>query len=911
MLKKTLVFCGLFLWCGIFGVVVSNEPTAFAKPKQPRSSRLYSLRLTFSVPQHPPYTDGPKATRFRLLAQKPEPPRMSPPPRDIPASKPAASKPAKTDPLDDIEEPPSPAPARLTPSSQTTTPPSSAPAPTSRPLPSNVQPPATREEAPLITTIHIIGLQRVTRTEVNRYLFSQEGDFFSREKLDKDTARLQKSGLFETVRTSFQIKQGLAEITFTLKERELILIREIAFVGNRILQAPDLQKPLELKVGGYFENAALKRDAHRILKAYSQIGYFRARLYVQGYWGTQAGRRTVKLEYVIHEDLPARIRRVEILGNQITKTADILAALASKPADFLTNFTGQGIYHPYYVAQDRYVLDNFFMDRGFLERDIKGPYLFVSRDRRQVDLRYHIKEGPIYRYNAIALRGELLGGEAAIRKILTIHLGKIFDRSELLDKTVASLRRHYQDAGYAFAKIEPIPLVDQQRKALGIVFRFQKGPLVRIANIEIVGNTETQDHVIRRRLSLKEGDLYSDTRLRQSQRRIFALGYFEKNDDTYGVQVQVEKTLDPDQVNLRFVVRERWTWTILPSFTYLPGYDAIFLGRVGKENFLGLGQSLSLTGVAATSGRLFSLSLMFFDPSIANSPLSLSFSGYFSYNAIPNLGYAIERLGGTLGLGIALGTPALRFHLSYSIGRYGLSPQENFGLQIQGFSAGSWLRSGVGGQLIYDDQGLRPHAFLQMRHSVSFFHIAPYLGANYSLNQLDIQLRFFLHFHKRVTLKLAGTLGWMFSFDPLGPPSFERYRLGGDRDMRGYPIQSLAPVRVVPSRAEATFTPVRVNWGGSKTVMGNAELEIVLARRAGVSMVLFYDAGNTYDDREAFFQDTRNNGLPLGLFMDVGFGIRWRILGAGLFRFEFGFPLNPRPGDPPVQFWVTIGESVF
>jgi outer membrane protein insertion porin family len=262
-------------------------------------------------------------------------------------------------------------------------------------------------------------------------------------------------------------------------------------------------------------------------------------------------------------------------------------------------------------------------------------------------------------------------------------------------------------------------------------------------------------------------------------------------------------------------------------------------------------------------------------------------------------------------VGIALGTPALRFHLSYSLGRYGLSPQDNFGLQIQGFSSGSWLRSGVGGQLIYDDQGLRPNAFLQMRHNVSFFHIAPYLGANYSLNQLDVQLRFFLHFHKRVTLKLAGTLGWMFSLDALGPPSFERYRLGGDRDMRGYAIQSLAPTRVVPSSAVATFTPAKVNWGGSKTIMGNAELEIVLARRAGVSVVFFYDAGNTYDDREAFFQDTRNSGLPLGLFMDAGFGIRWRILGAGLFRFEFGFPLTPRPGDSPVQFWVTIGESVF
>jgi outer membrane protein insertion porin family len=763
----------------------------------------------------------------------------------------------------------------------------------------------------LITAIHIKGLARVGRTEANRLIFSQEGDFFSKTRLEKDIARLKKSGLFERVEARYQAQHGLVEITFTVVERTLIKITGITFTGLRMIQAPDLQKRLELKGGGYYDAAALKRDAHRILEAYSEIGLFRASLYVQGYWGGDEKRREVRLEYVVNEDQPARIRRVEIAGLSTIPIKEVLAILSSRPADMLTPITGQGLYHPYFVAQDKYALDNFFMDRGFLERQIKGPFLQVSRDRREVTMRYELSEGRLYRYKTIVMRGDILGRKEELEKILTIHPGKIFSRTELLNRNVDRLRRHYRDAGYAFAKVEPIPLVDQIRRELSIVFRIEKGIQARIGEIEIVGNAETQEFVIRRRVLFRKGDLFSESKLRQSQRSIFALGYFEKNDDTYGIQAQVERSLDPAQVTLRFIVRERWTWTLLPNFTFLPGYGFLAFGQVGKQNFLGLGQSLSLSGGLATSLRLWSFSLVFSDPSVASSPLSLFFSGNISYNAVPNLGYAVTRLGATVGTGVDLGTPALRLSVFYNIGQFDLSPQEDFVLKIEGFTTGSWLRSSVRLLLSYDDRFVRARAPVTMNHTLSFSHTSRLLGSNYDLSQLDARARFFVTLPLRMQLKIAASLGWMWSSDRTGIPSFERYRLGGDRDMRGFPIQVLAPTRLVPSAAGADFRPVEVNWGGSKMLMLNIEWEMPLTSGGDLAVVAFFDAGNTYDDHESFFDDQRHRGLPLGLFMNVGFGLRWRLVGAGLFRFEFGFPITARPGDAGMLFWLTIGESVF
>jgi outer membrane protein insertion porin family len=44
------------------------------------------------------------------------------------------------------------------------------------------------------------------------------------------------------------------------------------------------------------------------------------------------------------------------------------------------------------------------------------------------------------------------------------------------------------------------------------------------------------------------------------------------------------------------------------------------------------------------------------------------------------------------------------------------------------------------------------------------------------------------------------------------------------------------------------------------------------------------------------------------LLYSVGFGVRW-FSPIGPLRFEWGIPLTRRPGDQPIQFEFTIGNS--
>ena len=78
------------------------------------------------------------------------------------------------------------------------------------------------------------------------------------------------------------------------------------------------------------------------------------------------------------------------------------------------------------------------------------------------------------------------------------------------------------------------------------------------------------------------------------------------------------------------------------------------------------------------------------------------------------------------------------------------------------------------------------------------------------------------------------------------------------------------------------------------------ELEHPLAREAGLKWVLFFDAGNVYEDMMG-----RNNDYVL--YADYGVGFRW-FSPIGVLRFEFAKPLNNiKDGDDGMKFNFDIG----
>ncbi|MEM1009449.1 MAG: BamA/TamA family outer membrane protein, partial [Myxococcota bacterium] len=241
---------------------------------------------------------------------------------------------------------------------------------------------------------------------------------------------------------------------------------------------------------------------------------------------------------------------------------------------------------------------------------------------------------------------------------------------------------------------------------------------------------------------------------------------------------------------------------------------------------------------------------------------------------------------------------------------------QNSGIRLKGFFSGvdgPTITSSLRLSLRFDQRNNRMFPTSGNFQSLSVEHADWYLGSDNRFTRLSFNSRWYFglpFFGKDFlpVLRFNLNLGWIVSPAARGVPSFERYRIGGLQTIRGFAPFSIGPTRNIGSESEGSFAIQPLNWGGSKQVIFNAEIEIPLVPSVGLKGVLFFDAGNAYDDTELMFQDRRYPNLPLGLFMSAGFGIRW-LSPIGPLRFEFGLPITRRPGDQAILFEFGIGNA--
>ena len=128
-----------------------------------------------------------------------------------------------------------------------------------------------------------------------------------------------------------------------------------------------------------------------------------------------------------------------------------------------------------------------------------------------------------------------------------------------------------------------------------------------VSRIEFQGNTITRDRVIRRELMLDEGSVYNSQLWEYSLLRLNQLEYF----DPLKVDQDSEAHQDPDNgtVELLLKVKEKGKNSIGMNGG-ISGMSGAFIGvNYQTNNFLGLGETLSLQGNLGNVSRQFTVRL--------------------------------------------------------------------------------------------------------------------------------------------------------------------------------------------------------------------------------------------------------------------------------------------------------------
>ncbi len=120
---------------------------------------------------------------------------------------------------------------------------------------------------------------------------------------------------------------------------------------------------------------------------------------------------------------------------------------------------------------------------------------------------------------------------------------------------------------------------------MNITFKVNETPRQYVERIDITGNTNTRDKVIRREFRLNEGDAFNALKVKRSQDRIQSLGFFQDK-----LEIKQTEGSTPDKVVLGVNVEEKSTGQVSLSGGYSSLEKFVIQLAVSQNNFMGKGQ---------------------------------------------------------------------------------------------------------------------------------------------------------------------------------------------------------------------------------------------------------------------------------------------------------------------------------
>jgi outer membrane protein insertion porin family len=800
-------------------------------------------------------------------------------------------------------------------------------------VPVNAEPPmptipktmAEEAEGAIVREIEIDGNARVAEDRILDYMRLKKGQPFSPTVLSRDVRELWASGLFDDIEVDLSRNDdGTVDLRFRVRERPNV--RAVIFEGNKAFETEKLREDIEVKENQVLSIPAVRRSVQKIRDKYAEKGYFLAKV-TQEIIPSKDNEATVR--FVITEGQEVTIRKITFVGNYKVPDEELKAIMMSAQGGFLGLGSG-ATYRKDVFERDVLMLQALYADKGYLAIQVSTPRVMLTPDREGIEVTIILEEGPqfsirkldVYEVDADGNEVEPIGGRKALRQMVTMKAGDVFNRAALV-KDLQAVKTLYKDAGYANVEADPQTQLDFEKREVSIRVPIRRGPLVHIGRIEVRGNTKTSDKVVRRELLITEGQLYSETGIEDSRKRVLALGFFER------VDVSTEKSALPDVVDLYFEVAERPTGTFQIGAGFSSIESFIATAQIQQANLFGRGQSLSLQ--AQVSGLRQLINIRFFEPYLFGTDWSGSVDLYDQLRIFDS--FSQTSTGGQLTVGYPIIAPwLLRANVTYTAEQVkvtttqggtflGTSAALTFFQRLplaNLFNAG--FLSSLRFSLVYDsrDNRLFPTNGIFLQGSTEVADKT--LGSENEFIRHRLNARFYYNLGNNWVLKSNTEWGHVSSPRESGVPIFARFFLGGIFDVRGYRLRSLGPRLPLTANLDPNSNLIRngANIGGNMQLYSNFELEFPILEKVGIRGVVFFDAGNAFN-LESLYCDAASGGGALAtvvspcnrnllkLRTSYGTGIRW-FSPLGPLRFEWGFPINRLSYEESSVFEFTIGN---
>jgi outer membrane protein insertion porin family len=736
-----------------------------------------------------------------------------------------------------------------------------------------------------VDSVEILGNKKVESEAITEKLGTRPEMMLDNYLLRKDLSRIYEMKYFEEVEAYHKIKDGKNILLFKVKEKPII--SKITFEGNDEINDEDLKEQVKTKEFNILDISTLKNDILLLQKHYEEKGFFLA---IATYKLKDNKNGSVEITFNIKEWDKVRVKKITFLGSKALSDEELKNFMQTREESYFSFLSGSGNFKEINFQTDVERLKYLYKTRGYLQVNIQNPEVTASEDKKWIFITVRLTEGPQFTVNNVSFNGELLFTENEMMEKLKIKSGEIYNE-ENLRQDIQSLTEMYQDKGYAFANVlRTLEIVPGENK-VDVIFSFEKGVIAYFGKITMKGNTKTRDKVIRRELRVSEGEMYSGSKLRTSKDNVNRLGYFQAESVIFNT---ITRKGTDNILDLEISIKERPTGQISLGAGYSTATQGFVQASVAQNNFRGLGQNINLNLSYSDRQQIYNLG--FTEPYIFDTKWTAG-ADYYQTVSYFIRSFAYRKHGGDVRVGHPI-FEYTRLFLTYRYEDNKVSNVINDGI-VEADENGS--ASSLQASIIRDKRNntFEPSNGYYTNTSVEYTG----LGGTMRWMKAEAEGRYYRPIWGDLILRTRLHAQQLFKTTARNIPRVEKFSMGGARNMRGFNIEDIGPRRFATNTD--TGKQEVFNFGGLFSLLGTVEFEHPLIKEAGLKWVVFYDAGNVFEQR---IGEDDNYALR----SDYGFGFRW-FSPIGVLRFEFGFPINPKDDgklhkESGNQFNFDIGQ---
>lgn len=730
-------------------------------------------------------------------------------------------------------------------------------------------------ESFVIRSIRIQGLQRVSEGTVLNYLPVRVGDLFDQRQSAESIKALFRTGFFKDVRMEHEGD----ELIVLVDERPSIA--SVSIDGNKDMSTEELLKALKgigLSEGKVFDRQILDKVEQELRRQYYSRGKYGLTINSEV---TDLDRNRVAIAIKIAEGKVAKIKQINVVGNNSYEDEDLLDEFELSTTNWLSWYTKDDQYSKQKLSADLERLRSYYLDRGYIKFDIESTQVSITPDKKEIYVTVNVKEGEVYKVNEVKLTGKMIVPPDQVLPLVKIGPEDTFSR-KLATETSKGISDRLGEEGYIFANVNMVPDIKEDQKTVDITFFVDPGKQVYVRRVNFQGNTKTRDEVLRREMRQMEAAWASSTQIERSKTRLERLGFFQ--------EVNVETPAVPgtnDQIDVNYSVVEKSSGNITAGVGYSQVQGIIINAAVTQDNVFGTGKRVNFTFNNSQVNTIYQLGYL--DPYFTLDGISAGFDlAYRRSNfAQANISSYLTNIAQA---GVNFGVPltefsSLRANIDYQNTQIKASARTP--LQFIEYLAENGTKFNVYSVALgytYDTLNRAIFATQGGAHSLSSLISMPFSNLEYY--KASYRGRQYFPLAKDLTLLIGGEIAYGGAYGGTGGfPFFENYFAGGPNSVRGFLQNSLGPLANVPGTNN--FLPT----GGNSKLIGSIELQMPLPfikESKNIRVGPFVDAGNVF-----------NGGYDFGeIRYSVGIAARW-LSPFGALMFSFGQPLNAKGRSAP------------